>query len=562
MSVPAPQQFRDRALAAERSGNMAEAATIFASAMAAHPADAHLANSAANLAMRMGNFTLAEQQFAAAARIAPNELEFGLNRAIALSRAGRDHEAIAVLEQIEPLGRSNAKYCSARGTAERSVGNLANAARWYENALAIDPRHPRALQGRARVAIEQGEADAPARFERALAVTPADADLWLGRAQSLDVAGEVMAAREIAETLVQQAPHWAEGLRFLAQLKLAAGDPDFADHYADAARKMPQDAGIAFGHISALADTDRFAEACEVAAAARQRFGQMEQFALLEAINAGSAGDDERAQAVFQPLQLDTPDRFLHEARHRIRRGEFDIAEQMLGRVLAADPWNISPWALLGIVWRLKDDPRAQWLHEQAGLVCLLPLVGAHDILPDAIPLLHQLHDGSPLPLGQSLRGGTQTRGRLFDRTEEPLARLHSSLLQTLENYRAGLTARDDRHPLLRHRETPWKLAGSWSVRLDGGGDYHTSHIHPQGILSSALYLEFPPAADDEDQEGWLEIGRPPPDLRLDLPPIKVIRPRPGHLALFPSTLYHGTRPFSSGRRMTVAFDVTVRERP
>jgi hypothetical protein len=122
------------------------------------------------------------------------------------------------------------------------------------------------------------------------------------------------------------------------------------------------------------------------------------------------------------------------------------------------------------------------------------------------------------------------------------------------------LPAADSAHPLLRHRDDIWRLAGSWSVRLSGGGDFHTSHIHPQGLVSSALYLEVPPANGQAAQEGWLEVGRPPPDLRLDLPPLQIIEPKPGHLALFPSTLYHGTRPFSTGRRMTAAFDVTLPE--
>jgi len=31
----------------------------------------------------------------------------------------------------------------------------------------------------------------------------------------------------------------------------------------------------------------------------------------------------------------------------------------------------------------------------------------------------------------------------------------------------------------------------------------------------------------------------------------------PGRLVLFPSYLYHGTRPFSAGERLSVAFDVS-----
>jgi hypothetical protein len=37
-----------------------------------------------------------------------------------------------------------------------------------------------------------------------------------------------------------------------------------------------------------------------------------------------------------------------------------------------------------------------------------------------------------------------------------------------------------------------------------------------------------------------------------------MIQPRPGLLALFPSTLFHGTRPFRAGERLTAAFDVAV----
>jgi predicted 2-oxoglutarate/Fe(II)-dependent dioxygenase YbiX len=44
--------------------------------------------------------------------------------------------------------------------------------------------------------------------------------------------------------------------------------------------------------------------------------------------------------------------------------------------------------------------------------------------------------------------------------------------------------------------------------------------------------------------------------LGLDLPPLRTILPRPGQLVLFPSTMWHGTIPFESGERLTIAFDV------
>ena len=163
------------------------------------------------------------------------------------------------------------------------------------------------------------------------------------------------------------------------------------------------------------------------------------------------------------------------------------------------------------------------------------------------------------MPLGQSLRGGTQTRGTLFHRSGSILSELHRAILATLEEYRSNLPQHDPAHPLLRHRDTGWRLAGSWSVRLTGRGDHHAAHIHPHGIVSSALYLVLPDEVHEPgSRKGWLELGRPPRDLGLDLEPLIAIEPRHGHLALFPSSLYHGTTAFDSAERITVAFDVVT----
>ena len=63
-----------------------------------------------------------------------------------------------------------------------------------------------------------------------------------------------------------------------------------------------------------------------------------------------------------------------------------------------------------------------------------------------------------------------------------------------------------------------------------------------------------PPAST----EGWLALGEPPTSLGLDVEPYRLIEPRPGRLALFPSYTWHGTRPFTAGERLTVAFDVVA----
>lgn len=569
MSSSAPEALA-RIRMAVQQGDMAGARAIAEEAHRTHPQDAILADTAGDLALKTGDAAAALAHFAEACRLAPAKLDYALNQCIALQRFERHSDVIDVLAPHEEAGRNVPRYGSVRAMSHRALGELAEAAHWYDAVLAIDARHPRALHGRARVAIERGEADAVARFDAALAVNPGDADLWLGKAQALEVAGDVQGARVIAEQLCDQAPGFIAALSFHAGLRLAAGESDFTAPFAAAGAKAPQDPNIAAAHAETFAGLDYAREAAEVAGEARRRFPDEPHFALLEAVHAGSAGEWDRADAIWSELAMEGPLRAVHEARHRIRSGELERAEKLLDQALAGNPWDISAWALRGMAWRLAQDERAEWLHEQAGLVQLRPLAAREGLIEDAVAELRRLHAGSAMPLGQSLRGGTQTRGILFHRTEPLLAELHQAILATLEEYRSELPERSDTHPLLRHAAAPWQLAGSWSVRLSGGasgsGDYHASHIHPQGIISSALYLVVPEAAHGPDQQGWLEVGRPPRDLALDLPPLRAIEPQEGHLALFPSTLYHGTTRFGGAgqspvERMTVAFDVVTAPR-
>ncbi len=541
---------------AMQQGNLPGARTIAEEARRAHPNDAALADAAGDLALKFGDTTAALAHFQAATKAAPAMLDYALNLAIALQRLERHREVITLLASHEKSGRSVPKYASIRALSHRSLGELSEAARWYDTVIALEPRHPRGLHGRARVAIERGEADALQRFDAALAVNPGDADLWLGKAQALDVAGDKTGARVVAEQICDQAPGFIAALSFLSGLRLAMGEQDFTAPFRNAAAKAPQDPNIAAAHAETFAGLDYAAEAAEVAAEARKRFPNEPHFALLEAVHTGSAGDFARAQKAFADVPAEQPGRHLHEARHNIRGGDIARADALLDRALAVDPWDISAWALRGIAWRLLEDERATWLHEQEGLVQFRPLVARDGLIDDCIAELRVLHASSAMPLGQSLRGGTQTRGILFHRTEPLLTELHQAILATLEEYRADLPSADSTHPLLRHRDSPWRLAGSWSVRLTGGGDHHTAHIHPQGILSSALYLIVPGEDGDIGTQGSLEVGRPANDLRLKLEPIHTIKPQRGCLALFPSSLYHGTTPFNSAERMTVAFDV------
>jgi hypothetical protein len=254
-------------------------------------------------------------------------------------------------------------------------------------------------------------------------------------------------------------------------------------------------------------------------------------------------------------LPQDFPNLKFSEARHALRSGRIDHASQLLEGARQETPWDIGAWAMTSLAWRLAGDPRASWLNDQPGFVSILELELEPDAIAGIAERLRTLHRTQTHPLHQSLRGGTQTRGRLFERSEPEIVLLASKVRDAVGRYWNELPPADASHPLLRHRGGQPLIEGSWSVRLTGGG-FHVAHCHPLGIVSSAAYLVVPDAKSE--MEGWLEIGCAPAELSLPIDPLRRIEPSPGRLALFPSYLFHGTRAFAEGERMTAAFDVVT----
>jgi hypothetical protein len=328
----------------------------------------------------------------------------------------------------------------------------------------------------------------------------------------------------------------------------------FTRDFETALAAAPADRNLWFAYASALAAADLHGEAADAAARGQSAAGADVRLALIEAVHGSEAGQVDRATRVFAALPRDLKGAVIHRIRHLLRVGDLDQAARLTDGARADDPWDVALWAMTGLIWRLQDDPRREWLHEQPGLVATCELCLPPEEIARIAERLRGLHRTRAHPIGQSLRGGTQTRGRLFNRSEPEVIRLRDAITAALADHWDALPPADMTHPLLRHRDSRPHFGGSWSVRLTDGG-FHISHVHPHGILSSACYLVVPPASG---QEGWLEIGGPPASLDLALAPLRLVQPRPGRLALFPSTLFHGTRRFTAGERLTAAFDVVA----
>ena len=552
LAGPHPAVLHLRALVEQQAGNAEKALTAFRSARKLAPGDPQIANNHGNLLDALGRSVEALEAHDAAVRLVPRDADTRVNRAITLQHLGEiDRARSDFLAAIE-LASGSVRALIGLAGLERQVGDLDRAGELYDRALALSPGQPIAAHGRAIVAAARGEADAIARYRTLASAYPGDIEVQMGLIETLDAAGDPAGRAMLAERLKAQ-PEWIEGHRALARMRADVAE-DYVQSFREAIAARPGDRALREAHWRTLVYAERHGEALDAITRTRTELGPDRTLTLEEAAIASEAGDGDRAATLLDTLP-DSMDVQLVRGRLALRQRDAALAAANLAKVVAQAPGAINAWAHLGLAWRLLDDPRVEWLYGSPELWRAIDLGLSEAELSDLADTLREIHRARVAPLGQSLRGGTQTRGRLLLRADPAIRLLRDRLADAVAGYWESLPAIDLTHPLLRHRGQALRFDGSWSVRLRDGG-HHVAHIHPEGVLSSACYVALPDAPGDDRQAGWLELGRPPVELGLSLEPLAVIEPEPGRLALFPSYLHHGTRKFAAGERLTVAFDL------
>jgi thioredoxin-like negative regulator of GroEL len=221
--------------------------------------------------------------------------------------------------------------------------------------------------------------------------------------------------------------------------------------------------------------------------------------------------------------------------------------------------------ALLVTALRCLDDPRHRALVDpDAVLFCQSLDPGAEQkggdpdfwqSVADEVGGRHTMQFAPPL---QSVRGGIQTPGNLLRQTQRPaLLQLKSVIDHAAQTFfKTGpISKLADAHPLQLFRPRTPLMHASWAI-MGEAATYHRSHVHSKGWYSGTCYIDVPEAIDTSGDAGYLVLGEPPFKTRDLLPSLSKVRPQVGHMVLFPSYFWHGTRPFAGqGRRQVVAFD-------
>jgi uncharacterized protein (TIGR02466 family) len=201
---------------------------------------------------------------------------------------------------------------------------------------------------------------------------------------------------------------------------------------------------------------------------------------------------------------------------------------------------------------QLQKTRQALELLDTRAFIHCLPIGNAP--LADAVAQAILAHPSAMFsPTHHATQQGFHT-GELFGESSGPLAELEELISQAVQQITRALPA-PSQHPFVVRRPTSVALQ-AWGVALKGPG-FQEPHLHPDAWMSGVYYAQVPELGSGDAGHLQLNIASPNFNNRDASPIRQSIRPKPGLLVLFPSSVWHATRPTgSSNPRVSVAFDV------
>ncbi|MDF1735689.1 MAG: tetratricopeptide repeat protein [Minwuia sp.] len=420
------------------------------------------------------------------------------------------------------------------GTMLLSVGDFPAAVAELERASTIQPDNVEILGQLGIALVQAGETErAIVALRAAAAGNPGDAEtaFWLGTACSK--IGDHKAAEKAYQSAIAINPAHVSAHRQLGNMLTKIGRfQDAAIVNQAALRLSPGDGAVIYDLAHALASTSAPEKALAVLDPVIASGKAPPDFAELAAFAAFRAGDVadciRRCDAVLQQY----PGRTTAIAYKGMGLNEIGQREA------AAELMDMDRLVSSSIV-----DPPSGYGSLADFNAALVAEIEAHPSLQYS-------------PLNRSLTRGRST-DELFENPEGAIAVFRMVIERAVARWSEAHPI-DPAHPWLAQRPRRTRI-GCWANIMDRGG-FHDVHFHPPGWLSGVYYPQVPSGIGDgiTGHEGWIEFGRAYYMLlSRDDPPVRMLKPQPGMIVLFPSFLGHRTIPFAEhDRRISVAFDV------
>ena len=596
-----------------QEGQAAAALGLLGRARAARPDDPGILRHHGAVLLAAGRREEAAQAFRHALEVAPDDPETTFNLGLTLRQLGEYRPAIALLEAAAAAGLDHLALVRYElALARQMAGDRVPALAGYRRTLELAPDHVDALNNLGVLLQQGGDVDgAVAAYRAALAVRPDFVPALNNLGSALEDRGEPEAAAAVLEQALALAPDFADAWNTLGTVRRGQGRREEAvAAYRTALRHQPLSATTHDNLAECLRELGRAEEALESSRAvvaawpgevralhirgeALKRAGDPAGVvevcrAALALATPGCVADSHhrlgaalvaagaviegiehlRQAAALEPRQ---PPILRELAAALLRACDGAGAVAVCDRALAHDRFDQEALAGRALGLRLAGDAAGadvlvdlqRWINQTAPI---LPAAagGFEEFNRRLARDLIALKSRKWQPATQSIRGGTQTQNNIFTEPLDSIVLLRQAIDAAIGVYLATLDKEIARgetvHPFLAGRPRRYGYRG-WSVILDDQG-YHVPHIHPEGWLSGAYYVQVPDFAPGEDP-GCIEVGRPWAELPFAAPPpTRRVAPAAGKLVLFPSYFWHGVRPFrSGGQRITVAFDLLPLER-
>lgn len=548
------------------AGDFEQAAAWLRQAAQLAPTHAEILNTLGIVETRLGHTEDAEASYRSALKAAPGFIPALLNLAhhLAQSTSGAAEAETLARKIIQLQGNSGAGW-AALGAALKSQSRFEEALNAFDQAAALGATDPATWQNRAGVLLELG------RTAETVEILDALADAGVNNAALRYLRGRVHVEEGNIEAGAAHMAHsWttqssAHALRNLASVYWMQGDTAAFDALLEEAlaSQDPQLGLIAVDLTRQSGRVDRAAALFDALAPDQQAAPGAQSLGALLAQETGALDIAvERARRAI----ADTPDSYgvrtnlivplLMRGDAQDALAEIEAAQRLAPLAQDLIAYQATAWRMLGqteAYERLYDMERFVIPHQLEAPEGYASMADFNTALAAELDALrvYKAH-----PLDQSLRLGNQTPRDLLHEASPVIRSYFRALEKPIRAYMEAIGADPD-HPLTARNTGRFSLKGSWSVRLASGG-FHVNHVHPEGWISSAYYVEVPDGIEhDENRAGWIKFGEPSFTTPMPLPAEKWVCPKPGSLVLFPSYMWHGTEPIESGAtRVTAPFDV------
>ena len=526
-------------------GDYPAAITLMRESLRMFPDQPEVFNNLGNAYSKYGRLGDAIECYIRALELFPEYAEAFRNMGLChlkLERFDLAREAFRRGLEIQP---DDAEMWLGLGNAHRNESDYEGAMSHYEKALELSPDYAAAHHNIGLCKRMMMRADeAIDHYEKALSlglnIGELQHNLGNARIDQRDVFGAIDAYRKAIELDPGRIESHRNLNSLLWQQELS---DDYLKSYEEALKLDPTATELRQAWAIALTQQDAFEDAARVLEEGLSHTPESSELVSLLAYSLEGQGRWDEALKVHESaiaMEDSVPNHQVSYARALLACQRPDEALVHADTAVRNIPMDQRALAYLGLCWRLLGDERDAFLNDYENLVQSFELPVPEGYSTGAEfnerlrSVLDRMHIGKRHPPEQTLRGGSQTYGDLFELVEPEIRHLVASLRVRISEYIAAFPI-SPRHPLFSRRTRGFDFSASWSVRLARCG-FHTMHTHPLGWISSAYYVNVPKEVSESDAHGGgIKFGEPDIDLGAAGEARRIIQPSAGRLVLFPS---------------------------